>query len=314
MDKIINSKDKHLLIIGGTGFIGKNLSKNAIIRGMKVTSLSLNKNEDFSDVNGVNYLYCDVLDHLKLKEIFKIDYDYIVNLSGYVDHSNFYKGGIDVIKSHFYGLINILNYINFSKCKKFINIGSSDEYGESLSPQDESIFPKPNTSYAFSKYAGTSLLQYLFRSENIPVAIVRLFLVYGPDQNKERFLPQIIRGCYSKAPFPVSLGEQIRDFCFIDDVIDAIFLILLSPKSNGEIFNIGSGIPIKIKDLVDLVRHKIGYGKPEFGKLPYKINEIMSLYADISKLKKILGWTPNVSLDEGITKTIESFPDNELQT
>ena len=314
MDKIINFSEKRLLIIGGTGFIGKNLSKNAIIKGLNVTSLSLNEKENFNKVTGVKYLYCDVLDLINLKEIFKTDYDYIINLSGYVDHSKFYEGGIDVIKSHFYGLINILNCVNFNKCKKFLNVGSSDEYGDSLSPQNESLSPKPNTPYAFSKYAGTTLLQYLFRSENLPISIIRLFLVYGPDQNKERFLPQVINGCYSKNPFPVSLGEQVRDLCFIDDVVDAIFLILFSTKTNGEVFNVGSGQPIKIKNLINLIRNKIGYGIPEFGKQPYKNNEIMSLYADISKIKKIIGWSPQISLDEGISRTINSFSKNELQT
>tara|TARA_Y100000768_G_scaffold333690_1_gene273890 strand:- start:24508 stop:25434 length:927 start_codon:yes stop_codon:yes gene_type:complete len=307
VDRLLKLKGKRILIIGGTGYIGNNLAKDAVSKGMKVTSISRTKKRINKKLRGVEYFYQDITEDLSLCKIFKKDYDFVINLSGNVNHSDFFNQGDKVIKNHLFGLINIIKKINFKKCKKFINVGSSDEYGDIKSPQSENSKPKPLTSYAYAKFASNIFLDSLFRTKNLPFCSVRLFLVYGPDQNEDRFFPQIIKGCQSNKSFPVSSGNQIRDFCYITDVIEAFYKILLSDVSSGETFNIASGKPVKIKDLIVRIKNEIGNGKPEFGKLPYKQNEIMSLYADISKAKKMLFWSPKVSLQEGIKNILKSY-------
>ena len=86
-------------------------------------------------------------------------------------------------------------------------------------------------------------------------------------------MPQIISGCLKNKKFPVSKGDQIRDFCYVDDAVKAIILALKSKKINGEIFNIGSGRPIKIKKVINQICKKIGRGKPQFGKIKYRKGE-----------------------------------------
>ena len=100
---------------------------------------------------------------------------------------------------------------------------------------------------------------------------------------------------------------QLRDFCYIDDLVDAIFLSLEKQNINGEIINIGSGRPIKIRDLVEEIRSIIGKGNPQYGSYPYRSNENMELYADLKKSKKLLKWEPKTSLKEGLIKTINSY-------
>ena len=149
-------------------------------------------------------------------------------------------------------------------------------------------------------------------TEKFPSITLRLFLAYGPGQNKERFIPQIILGCISNSEFSVSKGDQIRDFCHIDDVVNAIILSLESTINNGEIYNIGSGNPIKIKNLVDKIVKKITFGKPIFGALPYKEFEHMNLYADVKKAEIDLKWSSKISIDDGLEDTINFYKLNNI--
>jgi len=298
---------KKLLIIGGTGFIGKNLVIKAIESGYSVTVLSLNGAPQ-EPLNQAHYIKCDIRSLKDLQENLKDNsFGYVINLGGYVDHSSFLNGGTEVIESHLIGLIKILKIINWKSIKRFVQVGSSDEYGNSLAPQNEKIAGLPFSPYSFGKLASTELLSMLYRSEKLPIVVVRLFLVYGPGQNIERFLPQIIKGCYSGESFSVSEGGQLRDFCYVDDITRGLLLTLSNDEATGEIFNFGSGKPVAIKNIIKTVQEVIGVGSPDFGKKPYRKNENMALYADISKASHILNWHPEVSLKDGINKTVGYF-------
>ena len=189
----------------------------------------------------------------------------------------------------------------------FVQIGSSDEYGNNPAPQLEEQREQSISPYSFSKLASTHFLQMLFRTENFPAVILRLFLTYGPGQDKNRFLPHIIHGCLAKTSFPTSAGEQIRDFCFVDDTVSAIIQALTISNIKGQIFNVASGVPVTIKDIIEKVRIIVGSGNPIYGQIPYRSNENMNLYANISKAKKKLNWNPKIDLEKGLEETISWF-------
>ena len=297
----------HLLVVGGTGFIGYHLALAAKKKGWKVTSISLKKPKKYRYIKGINYLKVDISNLKFLSQKLKGSFTYVVNLGGYVDHTTSKIQGYKVTKSHFIGVVNLTKILFKKKIKKFIQIGSSIEYGRTKSPQIENFPCKPVSYYGLAKLASTQFLLMLFKREKFPVTILRFFQVYGPKQDQNRFLPQIIRGCINNKKFPVSEGNQIRDFCYIDDVVQAIFLALKSKKSNGEIFNIGSGNPLKIKKAINIIKKKIGKGHPEFGKLKYRKNESMKLYPNIKKAKIKLKWKPKFSFDDGIRNVIQTF-------
>ena len=144
----------------------------------------------------------------------------------------------------------------------------------------------------------------LHKTEAFPVVILRLFLAYGPNQNEQRFLPQIIKGCLNEKRFPTSSGEQLRDFCYVEDVVRAIYLVFENDFVNGEILNIASGKPVSIRKIIQTVRDIIGKGEPCFGDVPYRPSENMSLYADIKKAQRLLGWNPSYSLESGLKKLL----------
>ena len=297
-----------LLIVGGTGFIGRCLTEHAIKRGFNTIVLSSNTAIDNNKVKGADYIRADIVNLTQLRKQLPITpIDYVVNLSGYIDHSSFLGGGREIIDTHFIGMQNLLQALDWDALKRFVQIGSSDEYGNHPAPQNEEMRAYPISPYSLGKVASTQLLQMLFRTEAFPAVILRLFLVYGPGQGNKRFLPQIIEGCLSGANFPTSHGEQLRDFCYVDDVVSGIFMTLKNDKVNGEIFNLASGKPVIIREIVEYIQKVIGKGNPEFGKLSYRAVENMTLYADISKAKKVLGWEATVTFEEGIKRTIEDY-------
>ena len=205
------------------------------------------------------------------------------------------------------GLVNLIKVLSKKKIKKFIQIGSSAEYGTAQAPQSETSQGTLFSPYALAKLASTQFLKMLYVTEKYPVSILRFFLVYGPGQDDNRILPQVIRGCLKNKKFKVSKGNQIRDFCYIDDVINAIFLALKSKKATGEVFNIGSGKPTKIKRVVNQVCKIIGKGEPQFGKISYRKGENMKLYPNINKARIKLRWKPKMNFNRGIKIVINSF-------
>ena len=297
-----------LVIVGGTGFIGGHLAKRAIDCGFKTYVLSLNPPSESQKIQKVEYIQADISNLEELNEKLVITaYDYVVNLSGYVNHSSYLDGGRSVVDCHFNGVQNLLEVIDWSSLKRFVQIGTSDEYGNHLSPQSEKMPPSPISPYALAKTSSSNLLQMLYHSENFPAVILRLFLVYGPNQNNLRFLPQIIKGCINGDSFPVSAGNQIRDFCYVEDIIDGILMTFNKNEANGEVINLASGMPISIKNAIEIVQKIIGKGGPVFDQIPYREGENMSLYADITKAKKIINWQPKTSFSIGIKKTIQFF-------
>jgi nucleoside-diphosphate-sugar epimerase len=305
-----NNDKGNLLIVGGTGFIGFYVAQEAIKQGFKVSVIFKKKYTLLKKIDKVHYINVDIANENSLGiELKNKKFDHIINLSGYVDHSSYFDTGVAVIETHFQGVANLVKLLDKQSLKNFIQIGSSDEYGLNHAPQIETQRELPISSYAFAKSASSHFLQMLYRTENLPVIVLRPFLVYGPGQSHNRFLPQVINGCMSNSKFPVSSGEQLRDFCYITDIVEAILSSINNKKAYGEIINIASGSAVTIKELVMMVRNIIGKGEPLFGEIDYRKCENMELYANISKAKKILNWSPKISLQRGLEMTISSTLD-----
>jgi nucleoside-diphosphate-sugar epimerase len=297
-----------LLVVGGSGFIGRHLVKAAIGRGYRTTVVSLNEVHASKKISGVDYVRANISDLTELSNLFpQRKFTHVVNLGGYVDHSRFRQGGQDVINAHYLGVVNLLRCLDWDVLETFVQIGSSDEYGDASSPISESVRETPISPYSFAKVAATQLLQMLHKTEKFPAVILRLFLVYGSEQGKQRFLPQVIDGCLRKESFAASHGEQLRDLCYVDDVVSGILAALSSSSAYGEIVNIASGEPVSIRSVIEDVVAAVGAGVPRFGEIPYRQSESMALYADISKAKELLAWEPEIDLAEGIAKTISFY-------
>ena len=142
----------------------------------------------------------------------------------------------------------------------------------------------------------------LFRS-----TILRLYNTYGPTQDLNRFIPIVISGCIKNKKFPCSKGNQLRDFIHIDDVVDSILKSLTNKNAKGQIINIGSGKPRKIKNIIEYIKKILKGGYPLFGKIKLRKDEILKVYPDINKAKNTIGWRPKTSFKKGLQTTFNSF-------
>jgi UDP-glucose 4-epimerase len=297
---------KKILIIGGTGFLGYHLAKKCLLKKWDVTSISTNIPQKKRFLPKVKYLILDITKKKLILKKIKSNYEFVVNFGGYVNHNEKLK----TYKSHYIGCKNLADIFKDSKIKLFIQIGSSVEYGNLKSPQKEdgkTNVNKLKSTYGKAKLMATNYLLKLNKKHNFPCTILRLYLVYGPYQDKNRLIPHTLNECLNDNLFDCSAGKQYRDFLFVDDLMTAIFKCFYNKQAIGEIMNIGTGKPHNIKKVILFIRNNIKLGNPVFGKIALRKDEILRLYPDISKVKKILNWDPRTSFQKGIKTLIRHY-------
>ena len=297
---------KKILIVGGTGFIGYHLAKKSLKKGWQVTSISSNRPKKIRYLPKVEYIRCNITNKKLLKRSIRKAFDYVVNLGGYVDHSNKRK----TFKSHYGGCKNLSEIFLKKTPLSFVQIGSSLEYGISSSPQKENIKCNLNTIksiYGKAKLLSSRHMIELFKKKNFPSTVLRLYLVYGPRQDANRFLPITILGCIKNKQFPCSKGDQLRDFVYVDDAVEAIIKSLTNRNAIGQIINIGSGKPRRIKSVIEKVKKISKGGYPQYGMFKQRKFEIPKLYPNVEKAKDKINWKQKISFEKGLRKTIDSY-------
>ena len=305
-------KNSKILVAGGSGFIGSNLISKLLSAGNEVISLSIKQKKINNKIGNAKYVYHDLTKPIP-KDKYKLfsDVEYLVNCSGYINHKNFMDGGKKIFNEHFDSVYTLTNLAIELKIKSFIHLGSSDEYGTISSPIKESCREAPISPYALGKLASTHYLRQCYEKKILNTVVLRPFLVFGENQNKDRFLPYLINNCLNNREFKVSKGEQIRDYLYVEDFNRAIIKSMTNMKAFGQIINIASGTPISIREVIEYVKQIIGKGKPIYGGLDYRNGESMELYANIEKAKNILDWEPKYDFLESLKKVINWFQEND---
>ena len=293
---------KKKLIVVGTGYIVRHLIKELVKRNsykIHCISRTIKKKK----IKNVKYIKLNIKKKINLKKILKYNYRYVVNSSGYINHKN--KG-----EEHIIGLKNLIGFFKNKSIKRFIQLGSSTEYGFQKAPQKESGSNKKNlkSNYAKNKLLATKVCQQTWAEDKFPVVIARLFIAYGPEQKFDRLIPSAINTFLKNKNFNCSSGTQIRDFIYIDDVISLLIKMIFSKKKiEGKIFNIGSGKPITVKKIVNEICVQCKAGKPIFNKVLVRRDEPKKLYADLKNSKFFFDWEPKIDIKEGLKKTINFY-------
>ena len=292
-----------ILVVGGTGFIGYHVLKNISSKKYLLYSLSKNKPTKEKKIKNVKYLYCDITNNKNLKKKLSENFDHVINLSGYIDHSKKKEN----ILCHYFGSKNLIDIFKLKKIQTFIQIGSSLEYGNLKSPQIEKKICEPVSWYGKSKFKASQYLKKISKVYDLPYIILRPYQVYGPKQKKDRLIPQTIETCLKNKIFLCTPGTQKRDFIYVDDFVFLIQKILLKKDIRYEIFNVGSGKPILVKDIIKKIRNLTKSGEPKFGAINMRKDEVMNLYPLTKKVEKYFNWKPKVKLIQGLKKTIKSY-------
>jgi nucleoside-diphosphate-sugar epimerase len=296
-------KQKSILIIGGSGFLGYHLAIKCRKLKWKVTSISRNKPKKIRRVKGVDYKIFNTSIKKNFIKIQKKNFNYVVNLGGYINHYD----KLETYKNHFVTVKNLFYFFKKKNLDCFIQVGSSAEYGLIKSPQKESDIGCPKLIYGRSKLEATKFLLYAYKKFFFPVTILRFYLIYGPKQKIDRFIPLLIYSCIKKIDFIASDGKQKRDFLYVDDAIKAIINSIRNKNCRGEIINVGSGKPITLLKIINYINKKIGGIKILLGKIKVRTDEPIINYPSIRKAKKYLNFSNLISLEVGINKTIKQY-------
>lgn len=309
----------NIVVTGGAGFIGSHLCQKLVERGHYTicidnfyTGLRENINELMNNEN-FKLIECDIMNKEKLQEIFKEEsIDMVYHHAAIVGVKRTLEKPKEVLDVNIKGTENVLDAS--LECKKFINVSSSEVYGNPVEVPEKEDSPKNvELPYAIAKLASEKYTQIYYERYGLKTTSLRLFNVYGPRQNSTEygFVVGIFieRALRNKQPLIYGDGFQTRDFMYIDDNINATIIAGEKNASNGEVFNIAAGRPVTILDLAELITEVCGKDL----KLIFEAereHEIRHRFADVSKMRKILGYKPRYELRDGLKLTIDWYKNN----
>tara|TARA_Y100001970_G_scaffold168897_1_gene206543 strand:+ start:21655 stop:22617 length:963 start_codon:yes stop_codon:yes gene_type:complete len=317
MDTALKSiKDKRILITGGTGFLASHLAIKLLSSNAKIFLLDIVSPEKqplldkFSDK--LSFVECNILDFKELeKKTKEISPQIIYHFGATLDRTRDFSKIDSIIDLNIKGTTNLLKSLIDIDYSSFILSSTSDVYGDLEPPFTEDMPLNPASPYSVSKLSAELFCRIFSKIYNKPYSIIRLFNIYGEGQSENMFIPQLIQSCIKVKDFNMTNGEQIREFNYVEDIVDALILSTSNEMKN-QIINLGNSNPMSIRFIADSIVRKFNHNiKLNYGAYNYRENEIMEMYSDNNKAKKILNWSPKNSIEQGLTKTIKYFIEAE---
>jgi UDP-glucose 4-epimerase len=298
------------LITGGSGFIGSHLVETLVARGDEVVIIDNQSTGSIKNLqkieSKVKFISGDVLDKALLQK-YVSEVDYVVHLAAALGVFNIVNKPLQSLKINIQGTENVLEWAD--KFKKPVLIASTSE--------DDRIIGHPlksRWSYSEAKAVDESLAYFYFLENKLPIRIVRFFNTVGPRQVGQygMVVPRFVTAALKNESIQVyGSGDQIRCFCHVADAIRALLLLIDSEKAIGQVFNVGNNQQISIMDLAKKVIEITG-SKSEINKIPYSeaypagFEDMQRRVPDISKIKNLLGWSPEIGLEQ-IIRDIADF-------
>jgi len=196
--------------------------------------------------------------------------------------------------------------VRVKNVKNFVYASSSSVYGsQPTMPFKENMLPKPHSPYGVTKLAAEHLCITYSENYNVPIVILRYFTVYGPRQRPDMAFHKFIKNMLLNAPIEIyGDGNQKRDFTYVGDVVDAVIRAIEIEDATGEIINIGSSNPVRLLDVIKVLANMVGV-EPNIVFRAKQKGEVEVTYADISKARSILKWSPKIPLEEGLRAQIK---------
>lgn len=302
-----------VLVTGATGFVGACLTRRLVMAGYDVHIFTRKQSNRWRILDILNLLdehEVDLRDFATLqKKVTDIKPNIIYHLATYGGFV-FQQDTRSIIESNFIGTVNLLRACEKVGFDYFVNTGSSSEYGFKQNPMSEMDIPEPVGDYGISKCAATFFCQSEAIQKRLPIVTLRLFSPYGYWDDSKRLIPYVIKSVLRGNPPKLSTPNSVRDYIFIEDILDFYQKIVTRKSSIGGIFNIGSGCQHSIGEVVSLITKFIGNNvKPIWGEFKHQRSEPTTWVADITKSKKE-GLELKVPLQVGLEKTIIWIKDN----
>lgn len=302
---------KKVIVTGGAGFIGSHMVDLLLKKNYFVIVL-----DNFSGGHKKNLIHHSKNKKLKIKKIdirklkkndpiFK-DVDYVFHFAGIGDIVPSIEKPVNYMEVNVQGTIKVLEAARFFNIKKLVYAASASCYGlnENIITEKDQISTKH--PYALSKYQGEQAVLHWHKVYKLPVNVIRIFNAYGPRVRTTGAYGAVF-GVFFKQKLSnkpltvVGNGRQKRDFVFVTDVVKAFYLAAIT-KIQGEVFNVGTGKPVEIKQLANLIGGQITY-------IPDRPGEPKKSHANISKIRQKLKWSPKISFKKGVNIMLEKIED-----
>jgi UDP-glucose 4-epimerase len=311
------------LITGGAGFIGSHLVESLISRGDQVVvfdNLSTGSTSNLSDIGEkIKFEQGDILNKAVINKLVS-ESDYVVHLAAALGVFNIVTKPLESLKTNLQGSEIVLEACD--KYRKSVLIASTSEiYGKNdkvpLDEEDDRIIGHPlksRWSYSEAKAVDESLAYFYYLENKLPIRIVRFFNTVGPRQvgHYGMVVPRFVSAALKNESLSVyGSGDQIRCFCHVTDAVKALLLVMDSDKAVGQVFNVGNNSQISIMELAKKVIEITG-SKSSIEKIAYEkaypegFEDMQRRVPDISKIKQVLGWEPEINLDQ-IIRDIVTF-------
>tara|TARA_B100000989_G_scaffold266390_1_gene219829 strand:- start:509 stop:1495 length:987 start_codon:yes stop_codon:yes gene_type:complete len=318
---------KKYLVTGTTGFIASQVSKQLLDQGAHVVGLD-NLN-DYYDVrlkkwrleqlkahaNSQNFSFTemDIEDQSGLGELFleKGPFDAVLNLAARAGVRYSMENPHIYLSTNAEGTLNLLECMRQNGCMKFVLASTSSLYAGQKMPFSEDLaVNEPLSPYAASKKAGELMAYSFHKLYQIDVSVVRYFTVFGPAGRPDMSPYRFIKWIAEKETIQIfGDGSQSRDFTYVDDI--ARGTITAIRNVGYEIINLAGGRnPVSLNSIISKLEDLIGK-KAKIDYQPFHVADLMETWADISKAKRLLGWEPKISLDDGLEESVQWYMDNQ---
>ena len=298
-----------VLITGSSGFIGNHLVEKLLNLNCEVIGFDMHEpGNDILKHNSFTLMKGDILSAKDLNQVQELEIDIIIHLAANANVPYSVANPIDDFNVNALGTLNLLEIARNKKIKKFIYPSSVSVFDSNNTlPISEKSFIKASSPYGVSKFTGENYCYVYSRIFGVNTNVIRLFNVFGKGM-KKLFVYDIVKKILGN-PDQLELlgdGQQIRDYIYIDDLVDG-FLLIMQKGVSGEDYNLSSGQPIKIIDLTKKIAGLMNLPDLEilFTNESYN-GDISQWYANIDKIKK-LGFSPNIDLETGLEITINDM-------
>lgn len=230
---------------------------------------------------------------------------FVFHLGAYTHVGKSWQRVDECLQANIQGTVNLLMALAPVGYERFVNTGTSEIYGDVSVPFQEDGPVHPISPYSVSKYAAETYCRLFADARGWPVVLARPFNAYGPMQSPDRVIPEIIGRGLRGQRLAMTAGHQTREFNYVTDLVDGFVRLAVTPGIDGELFNLGCGEEVTMRELATTVLELMGNPvEPEFGALPERPTEILRMRADATRARERLGWAPKVSLREGLETTI----------
>lgn len=296
-----------VLVTGSTGFLGAHVARRLLSRKYHVIttyrdSSNLSRIEPLRDRIQMDKM--DLLDNQSIENIFKTYRpDAVIHCGAYgVNYK--YRDLREAFATNVHGTSSLIHISKATDVSRFIHIGSCFEYGHKKHPIYEDEHLKPTDIYGVSKASSTLLALALSQQHDLPLTVARPFGLWGPLEEKHRLVPQVISHCLAKKPLKLTNCRQIRDYTFIEDAAAMLIdLLELQKFPSYEILNLGSGVPVALKEFVIKIASTFNQEHlMRFGELPYRPTEMWRLVADVGKWEGRVGKIRRMDISEGLER------------